>query len=333
LAAKIADSTRPTFYLDQSTLCEAFLAVSLPGSRRASDPAYRRLLPCIERVATNANLCLSIIHLLELAAWSDIAAADGIATWLDALPVVWMQKVDTILSDEAEYWLKASIGLSPPPVQPFAPSMWGVFERWTPAESAIAIEHSSVPGAVQIFREMNHTGGSDLSRAAAQVFRADRQRFGHWSDTQKMERFEYNWRVDLRKLAREVHRTLESRGDAEYNASGRTSGDVMESFVEFVESSATALPARKVMRVFTQGFADVAARRTEGSRQDRELASSVNDGQHAALGVYCDVFTCDQLTSRMLGDIRTQLGRQRQLSAGDIGSPEMFVETLLRTLP
>ena len=333
MAAKIADTTKPTFYLDQSTLCEAFAALSLPGSRRAPHSAYRRVVPWIERIASEANFCLSIAHLLELAAWQDTAAADGVAAWLDALPVVWMLKLDTILAEEADHWLQTALGTTPRPVQPFAPSMWRAFENWTPSSIAIATEHASIPGALGLFREMNHRGGAELSKAGAQAFRVDRAQFAAWTSGQKTERIGQKIRAELRKIAGDAHQRFEASGDSTYAALGQTWGGVMDPFVEFVERTPEALPAWRVMCGFSEGFAEVAVARTPGSKGDRELSSSVNDGLHAALGVYCDVFTCDALMSRMLADTRVRLGRHRQLSAGEIGDAEAFVDALTTTWP
>jgi hypothetical protein len=287
----------------------------------------------MDRVAVEANLCLSVIHLLELAAWPNLAEAEAVAQWLDRVPVVWMRKLDSILTDEAEHWLQVALGLTPAPVQAFAPSMWAAFEKWTPSTAAVALEHASLPEAVQLFRAMQYSRGNELAKVAAQAFRADRSQVTGWSEAQKAERVGYNRRVELRKIARATHLGLEARGNPAYDALKQTGGGVMDPFVDFVERTPFALPAWRTMGTFTAGFADIAVRRTAGSKKDGELDSSMNDVQHAALGIYCDVFTCDKLTSTILGDLRTTLGRARQFSVGEMGDATRFVDALTGRLP
>ena len=64
----------PTIYLDTSTLSNAFsshdLTLTAPGR---PDAAFQALLPWIGRVAVEANLCVSVFHLKELACWGDHA--------------------------------------------------------------------------------------------------------------------------------------------------------------------------------------------------------------------------------------------------------------------
>jgi len=84
MPSKLYDPSKPTFYLDQSTLCDAFRA---HDSVKPSDAAYRPLLPWIERIAREANLCVSLIHISELAKWTDVKMANAFAAWLDGLPL------------------------------------------------------------------------------------------------------------------------------------------------------------------------------------------------------------------------------------------------------
>jgi hypothetical protein len=43
---------------------------------------------------------------------------------------------------------------------------------------------------------------------------------------------------------------------------------------------------------------------------------------------YCDVFTCDYLVDRAIGDFRSRFGKRRQLSVRGCGGPVAFVERL-----
>jgi hypothetical protein len=80
MAPKLYDRTKIAVYPDHSTLCDAFRAHrNRPDA--ADCAAYRPLREWFERVAREANLCLSMVHLVELAAWGDEATADEMARW------------------------------------------------------------------------------------------------------------------------------------------------------------------------------------------------------------------------------------------------------------
>ncbi len=97
------DPTRKTIYLDQSTISDAFLATE---GRSNSDRGYAPLRDWIERVAHEANLCLSTAHLVEVARFPEIVTGDRIVLWLESLPTVWVRPADDIAEDEDEVWTK-----------------------------------------------------------------------------------------------------------------------------------------------------------------------------------------------------------------------------------
>ena len=78
---------RPVVYLDHSTLVDAFDGKRGAGPNAA---ANAELAEIVDAVARRGTLCLSVIHLFELAP-SDYAVE--MATWLGALPHLWFQMV------------------------------------------------------------------------------------------------------------------------------------------------------------------------------------------------------------------------------------------------
>lgn len=129
MASRTRDHGKPTFYLDHSTLCDAFRAHAV-GATTPAHEAYRPLLPWIERVAAEANLCLSIVHLAELGRWGDRTSADAIARWYERLPIVWVRGLAAVQESEEDYWTKVAAGVHPArDVDPCAPSLLSAFER------------------------------------------------------------------------------------------------------------------------------------------------------------------------------------------------------------
>ena len=81
-------------------------------------------------------------------------------------------------------------------------------------------------------------------------------------------------------------------------------------------------------------FADKASMLKLGGKRFRALASSGLDIEHAAVAAaYCDVFTCDRMTSSWIGHRRDQLGLTPQLARGELASDEAFVDALEQLAP
>ncbi|MBI2392160.1 MAG: hypothetical protein HYV09_21405 [Deltaproteobacteria bacterium] len=123
MAAHPRRPTKPSVYLDQSTLSDAFRAGLINDRKPDRLRGYGPLAPCVERVASDADLCVSILHAQELAAWEDVAMAHGLAKWLDGLEVVWMHATEAAQAIEDDHWLAVAVGLrEPSPAPVFAPS-------------------------------------------------------------------------------------------------------------------------------------------------------------------------------------------------------------------
>lgn len=332
MPSKPYDPARPTLYLDTSTLSKPFNAHQLG---RDGEPyrEYAPLFSWIEHVATTANLVVAHVHVAELADWSDVDAARGLVQWLDALPLVWTRFYSYVLDDEDEYWVCRSVEQPrPEPVRPFAPSMVSAFEGMRFHESPEVLARSNL---VRVWEDERQDGtlARQMNEQAMQIaahLHTDRRNAG-WPNVAaaNYERAALNVRSHLRQRAGEAFRRMEARGEAPSSSWG----DVQNPFVAQHEDVPTAMPLQRVTDHLVQGFGETAARRTPGSSKYNKLDSSMADVFHALAGAaYCDVFTCDQLTSEWLGDVRVQLGLQRQLAEGEIeGGPSGFVEALMAT--
>ncbi len=129
MPSKTVDPNKPTFYLDNSTLCAGIKAHRLLKGNAEAFAPYRPIVPWVERVAREANFCLSLTHITELARWDgDPETADAMARWYDELPVVWTHGRDAIAGSEDSHWVAIAGGAPPPEVRVFAPSLLSAFQ-------------------------------------------------------------------------------------------------------------------------------------------------------------------------------------------------------------
>jgi hypothetical protein len=124
MGSRAYDSTKPTFYLDHSTLVDAFKS-HLPGAN--VDPAYVPLKGWVERVAVEANLCLSVVHMAELGGWGAAESGDAMARWYGSLPIVWMPLIQHVQGDEIDHWTKVAVGVTTSRYVPYASSVEAAF--------------------------------------------------------------------------------------------------------------------------------------------------------------------------------------------------------------
>jgi hypothetical protein len=334
MASKVFEHGKPSVYPDNSTLCDAFRA-AMPGGR--ADRAYAPLKAWFERVALEANLCLSIHHLSELARWSDQDTADAMAAWYEALPIVWAKSTQTIEAEEGEHWTKVAAGVTSPGVNPFSATLLGAFHALTPEMTARLLgSNDQARVLLGASRQMGHDREERFMGDTAQTFRDDLA----WADengltTQQRQELEaQNERRALRELAREADTRLTARRDIAYARKPCTGGQVQDLLVELFGRDPTAMPYFRVQRRLWPGFRSRAGRRAGPSNNERAaLAGALEDNLHASVGAaYCDVFTCDGEVAEWLGDLRARLGRRPQMTArAHVGGANGFVRDLMAT--
>jgi len=313
MPARPYDPARATVYLDWSTLVYAFNSRVLPSCDVGTGLAG--LFALVEEIASDANLVFSQLHLSELAAWDDIAAAREAAAWLDGLPLVWARFWPHVQESEDKHWVKAVVGCSSvDPVQVFAPSMLATLEALPAGDMAEVLR---TPTLAALF-ELERTGGGFTAAIArdalkwAEMFHHNRRVVEREATPAEMAAYKettaYRQRVLLRQRALAAHQRLMA-SDTEYATKRPSLNDVIDPFVSAFENNPVALPLAKVFDRLADGFISTAARRTPESRGFGKLDSSVVDIFHALTGAaYCSIFTCDQLTASWLGDVRSKLG-------------------------
>ena len=336
MPSKPRDAARPTFYLDHSTLCDAFRAHLVRGATPA-DFAYRPLFGWIERVAREANLCLSVFHIAELGRWGDTATADAMARWFDGLPVVWVRSMTDVQNAEDEHWTKVAAGVAPrEAVNPFAPSLLAAFHDLEGAAlSALLGAKEPIIALLEAIRMKGQENEVSGMLQAAQVFRDDRAwaESAGWSDEKRREETAYKRRVGLRTRAMDADRRLVARSDVEYESKDCSAGDVQDLLVALFDRDPTALPCHRAIQRFNEGLISFAMTKEGGSKRERAaLSGSFHDLVHLSVGAaYCDVFTCDGLVSDWLG--AQDRGLRTQFSAKQLGGPQSFVKALMSTWP
>jgi hypothetical protein len=341
MPAKLFDPAKPTFYLDNSTLSSAWKAHRHDQSAGAY-AAFAPLIPWVERVATEANLCLSYAHILEPENWADRNTARAMIEWYDGLPTVWMRsRFDDADEFEAEYWTKVAVGVRVDgDGEAFAPSLLTAFRAMS-VENVRRLLSEPKPllalfdAKIDLVPRVN--AFIDLLVQVAQDHQwADAQQ---WTDERKQDRMAYNIRVALRTAARSADRRLALREDTAYAAKGCTGGDVQDLLVALYEREPRAMPLFRVDRRFVEG---ASARIKRGEVRDGRVSNAIRnalkgslcDWIHVMGAAYCDVFTCDGAVSDWLGNLRTTMGLRPQLALqGHPGESEGFVQALIGTWP
>lgn len=324
---------RPTFYLDTSTICDAVRAHVVPRDSGAH-PAYAPLLPWLERVASEANLCVALVHLLELARRHDHESAMAVARWLDGVETVWVRQMVDVQEEEDEYWMRAALGVVPLlDVNPFAASMLPALGHLTPATSPDALAFSSLPKLVDVLRELDQSRSRAGVRTMVQQFHDDRRWAVEcgWTDERKGQERGYRQRVEIRTRAHDARQRVLRRGEtiAEHDEAGVHVQDLL---VALVSQESLAMPSYRVADNFRLAWGDLAGRRTPGSKRASAMESTFEDFLHLVVGAaYCTVFTCDADVSECLGEARVQLGLARQMTVRELGGPDPFTNALMAT--
>jgi hypothetical protein len=311
MGSRAYDASKPTVYLDHSTLVDAF-KVHVPGTN--VDHAYRPLKGWVERVAGEANLCLSVVHLVELGGWGDAEPRDAMARWYGSLPIVWAPLMHHVQADEADHWTKVAVGVTSRTHLPFASSL----------EAA--------------FRTLDDDGIEAMNVSISENHRNMRETPG-WTDGIGRKRVAANFEESLRQRAREASIRMGVTGDPEFAPSPVEGERIAEKLVELFKQNPRSLPACRAGQLFTQGNADMVDRGeiTDGvpsKKLLKTLRSGFGDYMHLTGAAYCDVTTCDRTVSNWLGDLRTTLGLQPQLAARDHpGGAAGFVRDLMANWP
>jgi hypothetical protein len=345
MGSRAYDPTKPTFYLDHSTLVDAF-KVHLPGTN--VDQAYLPLKGWVERIAVEANLCMSVVHLVELGGWGAEEPSDAMARWYGSLPIVWAPLIQHVQTDETDHWTKVAVGATGRTHFPYAASLEAAF-RTLDHDGIEAMNRHGAPELAlvtvartarwrELWEERYVRRYVSMIVNVSENHRSMRETPG-WTDETGRRQVTANFEESLRQRAREASIRMCVAGDPEFASSPVEGERIAEKLLELFEQNARSLPACRAGQLFTQGNADMVDRGeiTDGvpsKKLLRTLRSGFGDYMHLTGAAYCDVATCDRTVSNWLGDLRTTLGLRPQLAARDYpGGPAGFVRDLMASWP
>lgn len=223
---------------------------------------------------------------------------------------------------EDEQALQRAVGIEDPPaVVLFAPSLLSLFDHWgLDAVSEALTGASPLRNLAAAARVKGIESERALMRGMTTSYHYDRNRDPstlRMTDAEKEASIARKRRLLRGREAAEAYERLRGVDLRTFHERYRASPNPVDAFIELVLASPMSLPSSYVVELFGLAFIEVAAGREPGGKRARELESSFYDYAHLAIGAaYCDVFTCDVLSSRCLGDTRVRLGREPQIAKG-----------------
>jgi hypothetical protein len=306
------DPSTKTVYLDQSTLCDAYRACMSPPSALAT---YKPLKGWIERVAREANLCLSTAHIVEISRIPSqhTVQAEQIAAWIDSMPTLWMRSINDIEPEEGDYWTKIAAGITPAhEVDVFAAD---ISEAFAMMDAAAMREAASMPGSICPYldaaREYGFAEQRDDMLKMVEAFRVNYEQVTAlgWTKEQKRQDRESKQRVDIRTIALEAVERMNRNGDADLGTTPLLRSQVMNPLVKLVEINLKALPSWRVRQAHSMGIAERYRTLPRTKKREDDVRGDWLDYQHVAVAAaHCDVFTCDGRVAASIRDARVGLG-------------------------
>jgi len=300
---------RPVVYLDTSTLGNAY-----PGAQDA-DPM---LTEVVALAASRGTLCLSIAHVIELAAIPVRDYALGIGRWLDSLDRAWVQ-VTSAEDAELTHALRAQVGLTADPARlpvhhTITAALRDNFDTLTPPGTVEILRDPTVAGFISSTHgKIEWQQAREFSVRAFKMLHFDRA--GLPSETSREQVRSTTTAKFVNSLRRKARAILSSeptvigsspRGDADADAAiDRLLGDPL------------SLPINRIAPHCWRAVGDrILDQSSESKKFVDRYGSFMWDTRHAVSGAFADVFTCDRFVNEILGDFRTDRGLQRQLSVG-----------------
>lgn len=330
--------TKPTIYLDQSTLVDAFQAWYPTAKARE---AYRPLRAWIERVAHEANLCLSNAHISEIARYPEEhrIERDAFIAWIDSMPVLWVRSSNDIISEEGTYWTRVALGVDPMrAVDPLTTTVGESFAAIT--EPALRFARDAGGGLrplVEVrIEELGFEREIDfMKRMAADIY-SDALGAGAQGATkaQKKERRLDKQRADVERLG-DLAAQREPRLKTLADPRRREIATPGKALVTLSRRDPRSLPTWRISNAFAEHLTARYRAKVPETHAPGDLVGDFLDYQHALVApAYCDHFTCDGKVAAALGLARERLGlgppiKVRHHPGGEAG----FVTELKSTFP
>jgi hypothetical protein len=320
---------RPVAYLDEYTLSDAF------DGKRGVGPhveIHAHLAAVIEDVARKGTLCMSFVHLVELANRPRLEEALAVARWLDGLEPMWFRSNDAAEAELADA-VARKLGLDDAhsPRLPIYPAMTAALRGNMKSLSvAGSVEWLGAPTIAGTVRAAH--GRLERAKVAAQSielferFHVDRSTVPPEATSEEVvakARLKLGWQLQIQ--AREA-------------IDGRPIiiGERRPTHVEITDAVLALLAEHEALpfnKVAAHVFRNVGDRITQQTLRsggfDERYEGFAMDTRHALAAAAVDVFTCDSFMDDVMGDFRTSRGMNRQVSLRG-RSREAFVTELRR---
>lgn len=306
-------------------MCDAF--------RSATDPSHSAWVPLHRLIASGvANICMTSVHLIELAGWQDATRADAAGQWLDALPIVWMESAADIDLAECKVALLRELGAQVPPFSPFLGSFVQLFTRGlTPVRASAMLECATVAAFLTQARGRNLGPLRAYSVSLARDLSMDRKRAVDegFSDEEILEVFLAAERAGYTRFVERADRALREEDGYRNHLIDVPSEVELRQAIHRIVSDRRSLPAVRATSEAMSRFALRVRVQDPSSQRFAKHQSSWPDMVHCGAGAaYCDVFTCDARTASDLGDFRERIGRKPQLAQRESGGPSKLIQSI-----
>ncbi len=319
-----------TLYPDTSTLIYAF-----NGAAQAADAGDRAILFALHEVASKANLCLSLPHLLELQRVGDAKKVLADAAVLDSIEIVWLVRQDIAEELEVENFLRGTVaGAVGRPRLPWVPSFLSQFRELNPeaaaeylATNTIAAFLTAAVADKQHMRRLEEMAA--LGKSYSQRLFEDRNR----ARLEKVSKAEIDAQLDrnllayITEVARRIHCRIIAAADPNYLVrygvlEGPPEFEALRKLVPLPSDAPQLFPTFFLFHRVIRSFAEEIARKANiGTGFFHKRDGDFFDWSHLVGAAYADAFCCDSLTAKHLGNARTTLGLPEPLvlTKGDKG--------------
>jgi hypothetical protein len=310
LGANGAPLRRPVVYLDWSTLSYAYVD--------SCAPVRNGLAELVCDVASRGTLCFSIVHLLELIAMPSREEAFARARYLDRLDHSWVKTNDAEREELAQA-VRRELGLSSTPSclpvhGTLSASVIDSLAKQTPGGVADILADPTIAGFV---RKAHGRVPPDLAkRATLELFRllhADRTNAPVGTTKAEIhERTFGKFVAALKSKAKEV-----ISAEPVIIGEPRLADADVDAAVDRLLNDPDSLPMNRIVQHTWRRIGDrITDQRVDSNKFTARYGSILGDLRHLIAGGFADVFTCDRLVDRVLGDFRSQRRLPRQVSLG-----------------
>ena len=305
---------RPVVYLDQSLLSDGFDDKRGSGPNAAADAG---LAAVVEDVARRGTLCLSFVHIVELANRPRLDEALAVAGWLDGLEHMWFRASDAAEAElAAEVARKLGLDDAPPPRLPIFPSKTAALldnmDGVGPEGSVAWLGSPTIAGTVRaVHGRLERAKYAEQSIELFEKFHVDRSTLPPEATPEQVEHkalLKLGWQLQI-----QARKAMDDR-PLIIGERRPTHAEITDAVLALLLEPDT-LPINKVVpHVFANVGDRITMQRLRSGGFNERYQSFAMDTRHAFAAAVVDVFSCDGFMDDVMSDFRTSRGMERQIS-------------------